>query len=159
MYLSIVLDTPRCSFIICLHLPCCPSAILWAIISVHIDPVNGETIIISSCNGPLIEHLKRFPILANRNAASAIIFISRIAFVCASIPHACPNLMDSGIRHTMFYYFLARVMQFLTFASTTTNIACCQCLCILLNNISTYALAPPNPSPFVCSSINRIKHG
>jgi len=83
----------------------CPSAILWSIISIVINAVDGRSLewpISHVC----IEILKRFPSLTNCNSASAIIFKHLSMRISTPCSHPQPSSILWSFTHSMLCHCL-----------------------------------------------------
>ena len=73
-----------------------PDAVLWAIAAVIIDPLDGQVVRVASGLGPFGECGKLLPLGVDRNSASAVVDVTRVAGIATPGAHVLPDAVQAG---------------------------------------------------------------
>lgn len=71
-----------------------PNAVFWAVPLVAIDPLNAQALFVPVTYGPKVEAFKGLPFLANRYSSRAVEAVLNVFWICASLLHGLPNVMQ-----------------------------------------------------------------
>ena len=102
---SAICNHPVFGHVVRLLLRCCPPAILRAVVSVHINSINGQIILIARRHGPLSEYCVIVPLGADGDAAAAVVFIPMCIFVSTALTHSYPNVIEPFFSGMPVSYF------------------------------------------------------
>lgn len=146
-------DIDVCTPVIALFFNRGPPAIIRAIVTIVVNAVNGQIILISVGHGPIMERNKiRTPFLAYLYATSAVSVVSCIMFIITPCFHVLPDVVNpcspnlkSGLCKLPAPIAQDKVFLILFLFQATTRANCAALQAIRTNNfhISTVTLTDP----------------
>ena len=92
---SIVFLLSFSSPVVYLFFPRCPSAVVWLVVPVNVDPVYGQIVSVSVGQSPVAENRIIMPFLTDSDSATAVILVSLEVGISAPVVHISPYPVQS----------------------------------------------------------------
>lgn len=131
--------------ILCLLFWICPTAISRFIIAIVVDAIQGcswwsRTHVRQEC-------FKRIPAITNLNSSSAVIFVSIVPGIQASVSHGRPGSPFSRFTFAMAHGFSSFTGGFISQATTASGFTSTKFIAIDMLEVQAFALAKPINRP------------
>lgn len=145
-YFAVVLKHSIIAFVVRLFGVCCPSTIIWFVISIVVNSINGMT-----AGRPWPHVLKKCldavdPPLANHNAPASILGISAISWIVAPLLYSKPNSIFLSFGQSM----LCSTLLAGFIAETAATLSFSRCKLIGRYRCVSSTVAPAVPIHFDC---------